>query len=498
MNTSDAPDFVIIGAGMGGATMAYALAKTGARIVVLERGDHLPDTPDARDLRAIFQRGHFRSGEMWYDAVGKAFAPGNYYYVGGNTKFYGAVMYRFREEDFQPRAHPEGETPGWPFPYDELEPFYAEAERLYGVRGEAGLDPTEPWRSGPFPHSAVPNEPQVEDAAERLKAQGLHPGPVPLSLDIDRWLRRGATPWDGVPDTRSGKYDAETTMLAALEYPNVELRTRCKVTHLEVDGAGREIVGVHYEQGAEKATIRAGTYVLSAGAVQSAALLLRSERRNGPGGVANSSGAVGRYFMNHNTTAMIAADPRKAWNTVHSKTLGLNDFYIRDDRSGVPLGNVQLLGKVSAPVLKGQLPVPVPEAVLSPLARRALDWYLMSEDLPSKDSQVRVDGDRIILDWQPTNLRAHAMLVQRMKEVFRAAGYPLILTKPFGNKAPSHQCGTIRMGTDPATAPLDPLCRSYDHPNLLVVDAAFLPTSAAVNPSLTVAAQALRVSRALA
>jgi hypothetical protein len=99
--------------------------------------------------------------------------------------------------------------------------------------------------------------------------------------------------------------------------------------------------------------------------------------------------------------------------------------------------------------------VPVPEAVLSPLARRALDWYLMS-DLPSKDSQVRVDGDRIILDWQPTNLRAHAMLVQRMKEVFRAAGYPLILTKPFGNKAPSHQCGTIRMGTDPAN--LSTLC----------------------------------------
>jgi choline dehydrogenase-like flavoprotein len=146
-----------------------------------------------------------------------------------------------------------------------------------------------------------------------------------------------------------------------------------------------------------------------------------------------------------------------------------------------------------APVLAANLPLPLPEALLQPFCDRAVDWYLMSEDLPSHDSRVYPDGERIILDWQPTNLNAHRMLVERMRGIFKAAGYPLILTKPFGNKAPSHQCGTARMGHDPASFPLDPWCKAYDHENLYVVDASFLPSSAAVNPSLTIAAQALRV-----
>ena len=493
-----APDFVIVGTGMGGATLAHALAPTGARIVVLERGSQIPNTAEARDLRAIFQRGHYRSGEQWYDAAGAGFAPGNFYNVGGNSKFYGAVMYRYRAEDFAARAHPEGETQSWPFNYAELEPWYGRAETLYGVRGATGADPTEPPRSTPFPHAPVPHEPQIEDAAERLRRQGLNPGPLPLSVDLDMWLGHGQTPWDGVPNARNGKIDAEDALAEALKHPNVTLVTEARVTHIEVDGAGRDVAGIHYRHEGEDKVIRAATYVLAAGAVQSAAILLRSDRRAGPGGVANGSGVVGRYFMNHNTTAMIAIDPRKAWKTVYSKTLGLNDFYLSDQRTGMPLGNVQLLGKVSAPVLKAQLSIPVPEPLLAPLAARALDWYLMSEDLPSEDSQVRVDGDRIVLDWQPTNLRAHAVLVRRMREVFKAAGYPIVLTKPFGNKAPSHQCGTIRMGDDAATSALDPWCRSHDHPNLLVVDAGFLPSSAAVNPSLTIAAQALRIGDRIA
>ncbi len=495
---SDTPDFVIVGSGIGGATTAFGLAPTGAEIVILERGERLRDTPETRDLAAIFRRGVFRPDETWLDGDGKPFNPGNYYYVGGNSKFFGAVMYRLRAEDFEAHDHLEGTTVSWPFGYDELEPWYCQAEKLFSVRGQLGDDPTEPYHSEDYPFPPVPHEPQVEDAAERLRRQGLHPTPLPLSVDVEAWLRRAPTPWDAVPDTFSGKIDAETGPLArALEFPNVRLVTGAKVERLEVDPRGRDVTAVVYRRNNTEHRICPKTTILAAGAVNSAVVLLRSDRRKGTGGVGNTSGLVGRYFMNHNATALIAVDVRKSYDTVHAKTLAINDFYFADDEASVPLGNVQLLGKVSAPILSANLLFWSPEFALRPICRRALDWYLMSEDLPSAESRVYLDGGRIVLNWQPTNLKAHGLLVDRMRSIFRRAGYQLIFTKPFGRGEPSHQCGTNRMGTDPATAVLDPFCRSYDHPNLYVVDASFLPSSAAVNPSLTIAAQALRVANHL-
>ena len=497
--SSASPDFLIIGSGIGSASLAYALAPTGADIVILERGEHLNDSPEARDLSAIFGRGFFRSSETWQDASERSFAPGNFYNVGGNSKFYGAVMYRYRESDFQARELPEGRTVEWPFDYAELEPWYQQAEELYQIRGEAGVDPTDPPRSGAFPHPPVPNEPQIEDAARRLRKQGLHPAPLPLAVDLDKWLARARTPWDGVPDTRTGKIDAESGPLdLALTHPNVRLITGARVLRLEADPSGRRIDAVHYVHEGEEKTLSAARIVLSAGAVNSAILLQRSEHPKRSGGLANGSGAVGRYFMNHNTTAMITCDPRRGWKTVHSKTFGLNDFYLEDDEHGLPLGNVQQLGKISAPVLAANLPVRMPAPLLQWFCDRSVDWYVMSEDIPSPDSRVYPKGDRIVLDWRPSNIKGHELLVERMRRVFRQAGYPIVLTKPFGNTAPSHQCGTIRMGLDPVSSPLDPYCKAYDHDNLWVVDASFLPSSAAVNPSLTIAAQALRVGQHLA
>jgi choline dehydrogenase-like flavoprotein len=201
--------------------------------------------------------------------------------------------------------------------------------------------------------------------------------------------------------------------------------------------------------------------------------------------------------MNHNCTAMLAIDPRVRNDSVYQKTLGINDFYFDNGRGGPPLGNVQLLGKITAPILKANLPR-APGFALSWLARHSVDWYLMSEDLPDPESRVRVDGSSIVLDWRRSNMTAHERLVARMRELFRAAGYSIVLARPFDRRTPSHQCGTVRFGTDPATSALDPFCRAHDHPNLYVVDAGFLPTSAAVNPALTIAAQALRVADHLA
>lgn len=486
-------DVAIIGSGIGGATMAAGLAAGGARIALIERGWHLGDHPAARDARAIFQQGVFRPDETWRDTRGERFAAGNFYYVGGNSKFYGAVMLRFREPDFGALEHADGVSPAWPFPYSELEPWYGRAEALFQVRGAPGADPSEPLHSTAYSAPPIPDEPAIADVRQRLLRLGLHPFSLPLAVDIARWVARGATPWDAYPNTDAGKFDAETAPLVqALSHGNVSLHTGAMVERLLLAPDGR-IAALEILHGGERRRVTAGLFVLSAGAVNSAALLLRSATDAAPEGVANRSGVVGRYFMNHNTTAMLALDPRRRNEAVYQKTLGLNDFYFGDGAGGPPLGNVQLLGKITAPVLKANVPC-IPTAALGWLARRSIDWYLMSEDLPHPDSRVRVDGPDIVLDWRRTNMTAHATLVRKMRALFRAAGYPLILTRAFDRRTPSHQCGTVRFGNDPATSALDTFCRAHDHPNLFVVDASFLPCSAAVNPALTIAAQALRVA----
>jgi choline dehydrogenase-like flavoprotein len=494
MQPATAADIVIIGSGVGGATMAAGLAASGADILILEAGDHLPDRPENRDPRAIFQRGFFRPKENWYDETGSAFNPGNYYNVGGNSKFYGAVLTRYRSEDFEEMQHLEGVSPAWPFPYEELEPWYGKAEALFQVRGKLGEDPTEPLHSTPYDFPPVPDEAPIAVLRQRLAAAGVHPSTLPLGVDIDTWLSHGKTPWDAHPDSFSGKMDAETTALAsALKYENVRLQTKSRVTRLETAPDGKAVAAVHYEKAGKSYVVKPKLVVLSAGAVQSAVLLLRSTDDANPAGLANRSDQVGRNFMNHNLSAVIGFDPRFRNDSVYQKTFGFNDFYLSDGKGGAPLGNVQLLGRISGPVLKSDLKL-VPEWILDRFCAHTVDFLAMSEDVPKPDSRVRVDGDRIILEWIRSNWPAHQKLVAQIKSVLRAAGFPLVLSKAFDRKTPSHQCGTVRMGDDPVKAPLDIYCRAYEHPNLFVVDAAFLPTSAAVNPALTIAAQALRVA----
>jgi choline dehydrogenase-like flavoprotein len=295
MAGAETADILIVGSGMGGATCAAGLAPTGAHILILERGRRLKDCSDARDARAIFQRGVFRPQESWLDGAGRPFNPGNYYYVGGNTKFYGAVLIRYRAQDFEPISYREGTTAGWPFPYEELEPWYSRAEKLYKVRGALGLDPTEPRHSESYPFGPVPDEPAIAKVRERMKTVGLHPFPLPLGIDVDAWLKRAKTPWDAFPDTGAGKMDAESCGVdEALAHPNVELRTNARVERLLLESDGKRVAGVEAAIDGERRRIGAGVMVLSAGAVNSAALLLAS----GDGGIANRSDAVGRHFMN--------------------------------------------------------------------------------------------------------------------------------------------------------------------------------------------------------
>ena len=483
---------LIIGSGMGGATLAAGLAPTGARITILERGERIADTRDTRDAQAIFGKGAFRNAETWDTPQGTAFNPGNYYYVGGNSKFYGAVLFRYRAEDFGVLHHMGGVSPAWPISYEAFEPWYQKAEALYEVRGTLGADQTEPFHSGTYVAPPVPHEPAIADAANKLRAAGLHPSHLPLGVDIDAWLNGGETGWDAHPNTGDGKKDAESVGLkSALRHNTVTLETGCDVTRLHAAADGR-IETVEYRQGGRLHRAKAKIVVLSAGAVNSAVLLIRSANDNYPTGLANRSDQVGRNFMNHNTHALMALHPTRRNASVYQKTLYFNDYYLTGGPNGEPLGNVQLLGKITPDILASQ--VRLPRVATRAIAQRSIDWYVMSEDLPDPDSRVTVKGERIVLDWRRSNWDAHLLLVRKVRQLLRKAGWPILLSRAFDRTVPSHQCGTVRFGADPAHSPLDIWCRAHDHPNLFVVDASFLPNSAAVNPALTVAAQALRVA----
>jgi len=485
------PDIVIIGSGIGGATLAAALAPSGRPVLILERGAHLRDSPQARDDVAIFRDGVFRPDEEWQNRDGTRFNPGNYYCVGGNSKFYGAVLLRFRAEDFLEMRHLGGVSAKWPLSYGAFEPWYQAAEEMFEVRGDSAQDPSEPPHSRPYPFAPVPDERAIATLRQALIRAGVTPSALPLAVDVERWLARGQTPWDAFPDTTGAKIDAESGPLArALSYPNVRLETGAKVTRLHT-GKGGRISGVDYCKGVRPHRLSPRLVILSAGAVNSAALLLGSANARFPTGLANRSDMVGRNFMNHNCSALIALHPWRKNTAIYQKTLQFNDFYLGDGKGGRPLGNVQLLGKISGNILAAQSSLPL--IIANWVANRSVDWYVMSEDLPNPESRVTIRGDVITLDWKRSNQAAHLALVAKAKSVLRRAGYPIVLARAFDRRTPSHQCGTARFGTDPATSVLDLYCRSHDHDNLFVVDASFLPTSAAVNPALTIAAQALRV-----
>jgi Choline dehydrogenase and related flavoproteins len=269
----------------------------------------------------------------------------------------------------------------------------------------------------------------------------------------------------------------------------VRLRTGARVTRL-CTGPDNRITCAVLDSGAR---LSAPLVILAAGAVQTAALLLGSGNAENPMGLANRSDQVGRNFMNHNCSAVLALHSFRRNRAVYQKTLMVNDFYLSGGPGDAPLGNVQLLGKISGKILAATTGLPAPLAGW--IARRSVDFYAMSEDLPHPDSRVTLKAGRIVLDWKRSNLEAHSALLARLKAVLRRAGYPIVLSRAFDRRTPSHQCGTARMGSDPRRSVVDPDGRSHDHPNLFITDASVLPSSAAVNPALTVAALALKTAR---
>ena len=492
-------DIVIIGTGAGGGTMAYALRNSGANVLLIERGDFLPQEAQNWDPEQAYFNNRYKTTELWYDRNGNSYQPGVHYFVGGNTKVYGAALPRFRREDFSPLEHEGGTSPGWPIEYEELEPYYAEAERIYRVHGEAGHDPTEPPRSTLYPFPPVPHEPYILDLSNRLKKQGLHPFFYPMGVD----LREGGAcvrcnTCDGFPCKVHAKSDAEVCCIRpSLQSATVTLWTNTYAIRLITDESGRTIQTLEVERDGLRMNVHAGLFILSCGAVNSAALLLRSANSKHPLGLANSSDQVGRNYMVHNNSGLVAIDPRRKNDVVFQKTLAVNDYYLQGPDWPYPLGNLQLVGKVQAPMVATLRPN-VPRFVLQAMTERSVDWWIMSEDLPDPDNRVHLTKTgKIQIRWTPNNLATHQKLTQLAKTMLQEAGYPIVFTQPMGIATNSHMCGTLRFGLDPATSVLDPFCKAHDLTNLFIVDASFFPSSAAMNPALTIAAQALRVAHHL-
>jgi choline dehydrogenase-like flavoprotein len=560
----DQYDAIIIGTGAGGGTLALHLAQAGKRILVLERGPFLPQEKLNWDTSAVFLDNRYHTREVWQDKNGNDLHPQQAYYVGGQTKVYGAALFRMRAEDFGVIRHRGGISPAWPISYADLEPYYTRAEELFHVHGDLGdappvaggfgssYDPTEPFHSKPYPFPAFANEPRMQTIEDDVRKLGVNTFPIPLGLKrnaddplASKCIRCDTC--DGYPCLVHAKSDADINCIREIMHlPNVTLRTNSRATRLVTNATGTAVTSVEVvhsgpEAKGEIATYSAGFFAVCAGAVNSAVLLLASANDKHPRGLANRSDQVGRNFMYHQADALLAISTATN-HDAYTKTWGTNDFYLRDTDLAYPfpLGQVQPVGSFHYEMMKGDAPPLTPDFVLEAMKHRAIPWWLTTEDLPDPENRVTIHnttplsaeamqpgnpgahpaGDtgavnasepvtnaaphRIQLSYTPNNVESFERLKDRWVDVLKRAGHATAhvpLHAYFKKRIPiegvGHQNGTCRMGTDPAASVLDVNCKTHDLDNLYVVDASCFCSASAVNPSLTIIANAIRVAEHL-
>jgi choline dehydrogenase-like flavoprotein len=507
-------DVIIVGSGAGGATLAQRLAPTGKKILILERGEHLPREAENWDSKAVFIDHKYRTKEQWFDKRGKPFVPNTHYWVGGNTSFYGAALMRLRKGDFEETRHKGGISQAWPIKLDDLAPYYTEAETLWRVHGARGVDPTEAGDEPQYVCPAIKDDPGIQRLRSHLEGQGWKPFSLPLGVNLDEahpvtsaCIR--CKTCGGYPCLLKAKSDARSLAVEPmLNLPNVTLLTGRKVMKLETDAAGGKVTEVVCEthQGEERWS--ADIVVLAAGAVNTACILLGSANAAHPNGLANGSDQVGRNYAFHTLTAMVSLTCAPV-DTTFPKTMAVNDFYWKDPRGGFdfPMGHIQLLEYMSGQTLEGQVsdwlpPALVPDMFMNSVAERLLSFLVISEDLADPDNRVKLGADgRISLEYTHNNLEGHDRLVKTLHKAldgFVDHAHPFSqhhveldsLLPLYGT---AHQVGTARFGTDPKSSVLDTDCKAHDLDNLYVVDSSFFVTSAAVNPTLTIVANAMRV-----
>lgn len=479
-------DVIVVGTGAGGGTLVRKLAAAGKKILVLEQGDFTEKESSELVEVEVFKKENYHAPEQWYDRDGEPFHPQTSYCVGGNTKIYSGVLMRLREKDFEAVEHKDGISPAWPLKYEQFEPYYTEAEKLYQAHGKAGDDPTEPPRSEAYPLPPVERLTQIKEIGDRLTNYGLHPAHLPI----------------GVGD--EGRTDSEDTGISpALQAgENVTLKTSAKVVALHTNPSGTTVKAVEAEIHGRSFLFIGDIIVLACGAINSAALLLRSGNEKHPHGLANSSELVGRNLMKQVMTVIVEQEPKLS-DGLFQRTLAINDFYWGDKDFPYPMGHIQDSGGILQDVIFSESPPLIsvaakfmPKFGLKKLAKNSLGWWLQTEDLPTLDNRVLLKKDKVHLHYKPNNLEAHDRLLYRWQEVLKAVDQEYKGAHPYAMMPISvvaHQCGTCKFGDDPRSSVLNLDCRAHDVENLYVVDSSFFPSSSATSPMLTVIANALRV-----
>jgi choline dehydrogenase-like flavoprotein len=512
---ADRYDLIVIGTGPGGAALAQRLAATGKRILILERGDYLPREEANWSAQAVFVDGRYQAEERWINASGGSFSPALHYWVGGNSKVYGAALFRLRERDFEEIVHAGGISPAWPLKYNAFASYYDQAETLFHVHGARGEDPHGPPASQSYPFAPVKHEPKIAELSEKLEGIGLKPFHLPLGILLDQKNNGFATPtsvcmrcsaFDGFPCLLNGKADAQVICIDPMlaRHDNVTLLTGAYVSSLGTDGSGQRIDAVHVTRAGQEEMYTADTVVVACGALSSALLLLRSSNAQHPNGLANSSDQVGRNYMRHEMSIVMAVT-RHVNDTVFQKTLAIGDFYFGSDDWDYPLGLIQMCAKSHADQIKGEA-LPgwlefLPDMPFEEMARHSMDFWLQSEDLPHPDNRVYYKDGQVHLDVVQTNPEALKHLKRKLECVLSDIGWPAVLLerslylgKDIALSGTAHQAGTCRFGIDPATSVLNLDCRAHEIDNLYITDASFFPSIGAVNPTLTIIANALRVA----
>jgi choline dehydrogenase-like flavoprotein len=504
--SSDLYDIIIIGSGAGGGTLALKLAPSGKRILILERGGFLPREKQNWDTAEVFVKNRYTSKDTWYDKDNVPFQPGVHYFVGGATKMFGAALFRLRQQDFSAHQTADGMSAGWPIRYEDLEPYYSQAEQLYHVHGRRGDDPTDPPASAPYPFPPVSHEPRIQEIADALTRTGHHPAYAPCAVLLDeadpsnsRCIRCDTC--DGFPCLVHAKADAETIAVRpALRHSNVTMLTQAHVRRLETSADGHKVTRVIVDRNGRQETYTADIVVVSCGAANSARLLLMSGNDAHPAGLANGSDMVGRHYMFHNAMALVALSRREN-PTVFQKTLSINDFYFSAPDYEFPLGNIQMIGKSQGPMFRDDAPRFAPGFTLDEMARHAVDFWLTSEDLGLPQNRITLNANNEIqLHYEFTNVEPLNRLQSKLRAMLAHMDmHPHLIPNSlyFGKRIPiagvAHQAGTCRFGIDPKTSVLDINCKAHELDNLYVVDTSFFPSIGAVNPSLTAIANSLRV-----
>jgi len=513
-------DLIIVGSGAGGGTLAYSLASTGKKILILERGQELPVEPQNWDPQAVFVEHRYRTNEKWVDKQDKPFIPNTNYWVGGNTSFYGAALMRMKKRDFEAVEHCDGLSPAWPLSYTDYAPWYTKAEALWRVHGQRGVDPNDQPDDAPFPYPAISDDPGVAKLKKHFEAIGWHPSPLPLGINRDEANPKTShcvrcTTCGGYPCMLKAKSDARSIVIDPIRHlPNVTILTGHKVLRFETNGSGTSIASVvTSSDDGSLFSFSGNLFALAAGAANSAAVLLRSVSANHQNGLANGSGLVGRNYMFHTTSAVISILADR-FDSTFPKTFAVNDFYFGepDGSYPYPMGQIQLLEYMSGQTLEGQIadilpPALVPNFLSDDIAKHMVAFLTMSEDLPHFENRVSLtQDDQIRLTYTPNNLEAHLRLTKRLEHGLK--GFSLrdhTLFEPhfeidqllplYGT---AHQCGTLRFGRDPTASVLDVNCKAHELDNLYVADSSFFVSSSAVNPTLTIVANALRIGEHLA